>query len=157
MTEENLQRTKPGPVSEGLDFVGDMLLFAVIALVAWQFVWGVVAPGLWQLAQPLVAVIFNWPKWARMIIGLPILIVVLVLPVGTLGYYLLGDPGGAWKLVELRRAGRFQGILEALRKSIYCLAVFSVLRTVWGDFGLLGFDPTKWLELLRKIASVFLG
>ena len=140
-----------------LNNIADILLYIVLFLVSWQFLWSVLALGLWQnIGEHVLDLVLGWPIWSRMLIGLPLLIIVFV-PMFLIIYWLYDEPKILLKIVEIRQNAKLKDFLEFLRKTIYLLAVFSVLKTIWLEYDIFEGSLNKWLELLRKVFVVLVS
>lgn len=137
--------------------IGDLLLYVLFFLIAFKVLWGVVALGLWNhVGSEVVGYFLSWPLWARMLIGFPVLVIIFS-PVFLIGYWLFDEPRGLNKIIELPKKVSCQGFLEIIRKSCYCLAVFSILRMTWSGYECLGSDFSGWVDLLKRVFFVFIG
>ena len=145
------------PLTNIVSVVSDILLYVVLFLVTWKFLWGVMALGLWEnIDKGVIEPILNWPILFRMLIGLPLLIIVFS-PVFLIAYWLFDEPHGLLKIIEIRTNAKFKGFLELIRKGIYCLAVFSVLKTILLEYNSFGNSFEEWQELLGRTFIVLVS
>lgn len=144
-------------LKRALDLLGDVVLYLVLFLVAWKFLWGVVALGLWKhVGTKILELVISWPLALRMPVGLLMFLIVFS-PVILLGYWLFGDPQGLGKIVALRKNTNVANILELVKKGIYCGAVISILRHMWSEYNEAGNSFDAWRQMLGNVLRAFVG
>lgn len=138
-----------------IESVGDLLLLAILILLAWKLLWFVAAESIWLwIGIPLLEYTEKWP----LLMKLTVVIMAVALPVVLLAYFLFDEQKGILPYLEQQlKKWAAHPFAALIRGAVYCLSMYGILHSIWMNYELIGSDPVSWLLLLQQLGALIFG
>jgi len=156
MELKNVRQRVFAPISEWLDIASSLVIFALLFLLAWKLVWGVLGLAITDWAvDDILQWMSPWPTWARILFGFPLLLIVFS-PVIVGVYLLFDEPRVLWKLIEWLRSESLAAWLDPFKKTMALFGISAVLVSLWQRYDDTPNDFFSWWNLAQDVFPVLL-